>query len=69
MYRIARMEAVLHICYAHLGDKLNIGDNFTNHSIFGWIEEIAPTFKETMYRCEWRTQEKVEENLPMAEGK
>lgn len=66
--RIARMEAVVHICYAHWGAMLDIGENFTDHSIFRRIEEVAPTFKETMYRCKWRTQKKVEQNFPLEEG-
>lgn len=52
--RIARMEAVSQICDAHLTDGFQLGENFTDHTIFDLIEEVAPTFEETMFFCKWR---------------
>lgn len=62
------MKAVVHICYAHWGAMLKIGENHTDQSIYQRIEEVAPTFKETMYRCKWRKQKRVEADLLMEEG-
>lgn len=48
------MEAVCQICDAHLTDGFEVGENFTDHTIFDVIEEVAPTFDETMFFCKWR---------------
>lgn len=50
------MEAIHHICQFNLIFPIRFGQNFTNESIYSIIEEIAPSFDETMEVCAWRKQ-------------
>lgn len=50
------MEAVTQICDAHLVDNFKLGTNFTDASIFDIIQEVAPTFNDTMFFCKWRNE-------------
>lgn len=50
------MEAVAQICDAHLTDSFELGKNFTDYSIFDIIQDVAPTFNDTMFFCKWRNE-------------
>lgn len=50
-----RMEAISQVCDAHLTSGfLNFGTNFTDQTIYKILEEVAPTYNETMFFCKWR---------------
>lgn len=54
--RLKRMEAVAQICDAHLTGDFKLGDNFTDESIFDIIQDVAPSFNDTMFYCKWRNE-------------
>lgn len=50
-----RMEAVIQLCDAHIAtDNFDIGKNHTNRTIFDVIQDVAPSFNDTMFFCKWR---------------
>lgn len=56
-FRLKRMETVLQLCDAHIAvDNFNIGTNFTNSEFFNVLNEIAPTYNDTMFFCKWRNE-------------
>lgn len=48
------MEALIHICQYDFVDFFNFTNKFTNESIFNVIEDIAPSFEDTMFDCQWQ---------------
>lgn len=50
------MEAIVQICDAHLTDGFKLGENITDESIFDIIQDIAPSFNDTMFFCKWRNE-------------
>lgn len=54
--RTTRLEALVHICDAHLTEGWNIGENNTDESLFSTIQEMAPGFNDTMFFCKWRNE-------------
>lgn len=54
--RTTRLEALVHICDAHLTEGWHLGENTTDETLFSTIEEIAPGFNDTMFFCKWRNE-------------
>lgn len=49
------MEAVIQLCDAHIAtDNFDIGTDYTNSTLFDAIQDVAPTFNDTMFFCKWR---------------
>lgn len=48
------MEALIHICQYDFVDFFNFTNKFTNASIFDTIYEMAPSFQDTMFDCQWQ---------------
>lgn len=56
VFRIERMDALIHICNAPLGDNFELGTNVTDESIFRIIRDVAPSLLDTMDLCKWRNE-------------
>lgn len=52
------MEALTNICQFSNLDKFYFKQKYTNESIFHTIEDMAPSFNDTMYRCVWQYKSK-----------
>lgn len=51
------MEAVIQLCDAHIAtDNFEIGTEHTNGTLFDIIQDIAPTYNDTMFFCKWRNE-------------
>lgn len=51
------MEALLHICHFRRPDLGYFRGQFTNESIIKTIKAIAPSFTDTLNKCEWQNKE------------
>lgn len=51
------MEAVIQLCDAHIAtDNFQIGTDHSNGTLFDIIQDIAPTYNDTMFFCKWRNE-------------
>lgn len=49
------MEAVIQLCDAHIAtENFKIGTDHANGTLFDIIQDIAPTYNDTMFFCKWR---------------
>lgn len=52
--RLTRMGALVQICHFYYYDHVQFGEKFINESIFDIIQDMAPSFNDTIDLCEWK---------------
>lgn len=50
------MEVLSHICEFYFKDNFSFGTKFASESIYDTIQEIAPSFNDTLFMCRWQRQ-------------
>lgn len=55
-FRLSRLEALLHICHFRQPDLDYFHGKFTDESIFKIIEQMSPSFSDSVDKCEWQNK-------------
>lgn len=50
------MEAFVQTCQFHPADAIHFGRTYINESIYEMIQDMAPTFNNTIDECEWQNE-------------
>lgn len=62
-FRQAKINALAHVCTFHEPVLDQSREKFTDDSIYDIIQDISPTFNDTMFGCQWNYKKVACEDL------